>query len=45
MDLGKSAVISFKEEFIEGKIVAVATNDEKKYIYKIDSPSFSKGPL
>jgi hypothetical protein len=45
MDLGKSAVVSFKDEFVEGTIVAVASNDEKKYIYKIDSPAFTKGPL
>ena len=45
MEVGKSAVISFKDEFIEGTILATAENDEQRRIYKVDAPSFSKGPM
>jgi len=45
MEMGKPAVISFKDEFIEGTIVATAENDEHRRIYKVDAPSFPKGPL
>jgi hypothetical protein len=45
METGKAAVVSFKDEFVEGMIVAVATNDEKKSIYKVDSATFPKGPM
>lgn len=44
MEMGKPAVISFKDEFIEGTIVATAENDEYRRIYKVDAPSFPKGP-
>ena len=45
MEVGKAAVVSFKDEFIEGTIIATAQNDENKRIYKVDAPSFSKGPM
>lgn len=45
MEIGKTAVVSFKDEYIEGTVVAVAENDEQKRLYKVDSPSFSKGPM
>jgi hypothetical protein len=45
MEVGKAAVISFKDEFIEGTIVATAQNDEQRRIYKVDAQSFPKGPM
>jgi hypothetical protein len=45
MEQGRRAVVSFKDEFIEGTIVAVARNDEEKHLYKVDSPAFTKGPV
>ena len=45
MEQGRPAVVSFKDEFVEGTIVAVAVNDEQKHLYKVDSPSFSKGAI
>lgn len=45
MEVGRAAVVSFKDEFIEGTIVATAENDEQRRIYKVDAPSFSKGPM
>jgi hypothetical protein len=45
MDVGRQAVVTFKDEFVEGTIIAVATNDEKQSIYKVDSAAFPKGPM
>jgi hypothetical protein len=45
MEVGKAAVVSFKDEFVEGTIVATAENDEKRRIYKVDAPSFPKGAM
>jgi len=42
MDVGKAAVVAFKDEFVEGTIIAVATGDEDKSLYKIEAPAFSK---
>jgi hypothetical protein len=45
MEKGKAAVISFKDEFVEGTILAMAINDEQRRIYKIDSPAFPKDAM
>lgn len=45
MEIGKPAVVSFKDEFIEGTIVATAENDEHRRIYKVESSAFHKGAM
>ena len=45
MEQGRRAVVSFKDDFIEGTIVAVAVNDEQRHLYKAESSSPPKGPM